>query len=539
MSAAAQYGNPVNVLREGAFEEKGHRAKLGNIIGATAVADLVKSTLGPKGMDKILQGQDGEVTVTNDGATILSKILVDNPAAKILVDVSKGQDAEVGDGTTTVCVLCGELLHEAEKLLEMKIHPQTIIDGYRAASKVALEAFLGGCFTNADDATRFREDLLNIARTTLSSKVLYVAKDHFAKLTVDAVMRIQGSTDLEAIHIIKKPGGGLRDSYVDDGFLLDKKIGVGQPRLFEKNVKVLVCNTALDTDKIKIYGARVRSQTYAGVAEIEEAERSRMRAKVERMIATGANVIINRQLIYNYPEQLFAERGIMAIEHADFDGIERLALALGADIVSTFDTESDSGFSAIRLGECDRVEEVMIGEDRLIRFSGLKAGAAAACTVVLRGASSHVLDEAERSLHDALAVVSQTVANRLTCYGGGCPEMRMALAVDNAALKTAGKKQLAIEAFARALRSVVGVIAENGGYDAADLVAQLRAAHIEGNAHAGLDMNRGAVGDMAAMGVVECAKVKKHAVQAAAEAAEMILRVDDILRAAPRQRQHE
>jgi T-complex protein 1 subunit beta len=339
---------------------------------------------------------------------------------------------------------------------------------------------------------------------------------------------------------------------VDTGFLLDKKIGVGQPKTI-KDARILVANTSMDTDKIKIYGARVRTNTLAGVAEIEEAEKDRMRAKVDRIAATGCNVFINRQLIYNYPEQLFAERGIMAIEHADFAGTERLALATGAHIVSVFPesttpstttatsssssstTESSSG---IILGHAAVVEEIMIGEDRLLRFSGLPGGSAA-CTVVLRGASTHVLDEAERSLHDALAVVSQTVANTLVCHGGGCPEMRMSIAVDKAAMETAGKKQLAMEAFGRALRNVVAVIAENGGYDASELVSQLRAAHIQGKAAAGLNMVKGTVGDMKEMGVLECAKVKRHAVQAAAEAAEMILRVDDVLRSAPRQRMQE
>uniref|UniRef100_A0A7S3PEH4 T-complex protein 1 subunit beta n=1 Tax=Aplanochytrium stocchinoi TaxID=215587 RepID=A0A7S3PEH4_9STRA len=522
--------DPVSILDAEAEVNKGENARLASFVGAIAIADLVKTTLGPKGMDKMLQSMDrsGDLNITNDGATILKSIHIDNPAAKVLVDMSKTQDDEVGDGTTSVVVLAGELLREAEKLVQQRIHPMTIVDGWRLATKAAREALIKSARDNGDDKEKFREDLLNIAKTTLSSKLLNKDKEKFANLAVDAVLRLGGSTDLNLIQILKMPGGSLEQSFLDEGFLLKKKIGVGQPREIH-NAKIMVANTPMDTDKIKIYGSRVKVDSMDKVAEIEEEEKRKMKAKVEKIKAFGINVFINRQLIYNYPEQLFADAGIMAIEHADFDGVERLACVTGAELVSTFDHPE-----LCTLGTAKCIKEVMIGEERLISFSGVKEGNA--CTVVLRGASTHVLDEAERSLHDALAVLSQTVRETRVTLGGGCAEMLMAKAVDDIVPQTSGKKSLAVEAFGRALRALPTTIADNGGYDSTELVAELRAEHYKGNSTAGLDMYQGCIGDMNELGIKESFKLKEHVLMAAAEAAEMILRVDDIIKCAPRRR---
>ncbi|CAD1471156.1 unnamed protein product, partial [Heterotrigona itama] len=497
--------NPVRILKNEAEEEKAEIARLSLFVGAIAIGDLVKSTLGPKGMDKILVAHGrsaGQVQVTNDGATILKNVGVDNPAAKILVDMSRVQDDEVGDGTTSVTVLAAELLREAEKLIDQKIHPQTIIVGWRSATNVAREALKNAAADNSADPERFREDLLNIARTTLSSKILSQHKEHFSKLAVDAVLRLKGSGNLSAIQVIKKRGGTLADSFLDEGFLLDKKPGVHQPQRVI-DARILIANTPMDTDKIK--------------------------DKVEKIIKHGCNVFINRQLIYNYPEQLFADANIMAIEHADFDGIERLALVTGGEIVSTFDHPD-----MVKLGKCDLIEQVMIGEDTLLRFSGVPLGEA--CTVIIRGATQQILDEAERSLHDALCVLSATVRESRIVYGGGCSEMIMACAVMKAAASTPGKEAVAMESFARALQQLPTVIADNAGYDSAQLISELRAAHNSGANTMGLDMEQGKVGCMKRLGITESWAVKRQVLVSAAEAAEMILRVDDILRAAPRKR---
>merc|ERR1719450_400001 len=363
----------------------------------------------------------GNTTVTNDGATILKSVWIDNPAARILIDISKTQDSECGDGTTSVVVLAAEMLRNAQTLVEAKMHPQVVIKGYRLALAAAREQLTKMAVDHGSDEKLFREDLLKIARTTLSSKLLKHEKEHFATLAVNAVLRLKGKPNLDYIQVIKKPGASLKDSFLEEGFILEKKIAVGQPKLRE-DCKILVANCQMDTDKIKIHGARVKVDSFEAVADIEKAEKEKMKAKVERICKHGCNVFINRQLIYNYPEQLFKENGVMSIEHSDFEGSERLAAVLGADIVSTFDNPEET-----KLGSCKKIEEVMIGEDKVIKFSGCEAGEA--CSIVLRGASSHILDEAERSLHDALAVLFQTVTETRVVHGGGSTEMAMSNAI--------------------------------------------------------------------------------------------------------------
>lgn len=350
----------------------------------------------------------------------------------------------------------------------------------------------------------------------------------FAKLAVDAVLRLRGSGELSAIQIIKKTGGTLEDSFLDEGFLLDKKPGVHQPKRIE-NAQILIANTPMDTDKIKVFGSSIKVDSMAKIADLELAEKEKMKDKVNKILNHKCNVFVNRQLIYNYPEQLFADAGVMAIEHADFDGIERLALVTGGEIVSTFDNPD-----LVKLGHCDVIEQVMIGEDILLRFSGVKLGEA--CTVVLRGATQQILDEAERSLHDALCVLAATVKESRVVYGGGCSEALMACAVFKKAVETPGKESLAIEAFGRALLQLPITIADNAGYDSAQLIAELRAAHVQGKITSGLNMNDGKVDCMKNLGITESFVVKRQVVLSASEAAEMILRVDNIIRCAPRRR---
>jgi T-complex protein 1 subunit beta len=312
-------------------------------------------------LDKILQhiGPDNHsISVTNDGATILSSVQVDNAAAKVLVDIAKVQDDEVGDGTTSVAVLAGELLRGAETLVNQRIHPQTICAGWRLAQVAALTALERHSMTmHMDDPVIFRADLVEIARTTLSSKLLTHEKEHFANLAVSAVMRLQGSSNLDHIQVLKISGGSLRDSYLEEGFLLPKEPGTGQPERMD-NCRILLANTSMDTDKIKIYGSRVKVDSMEKIASIEAAEKEKMKTKVEKILAHTVNgqpinCFINRQLIYNYPESIFAERNIMAIEHADFDGIERLAAVLGGDVVSTFDAPN-----SVTIGQCAVIEQV-------------------------------------------------------------------------------------------------------------------------------------------------------------------------------------
>jgi len=382
---------------------------------------------------------------------------------------------------------------------------------------------------NSADPVKFEEDLRNIAMTTLSSKLLLHDRKAFSELAVKAVLRLKGSGNLDYIKIIKKAGGTLTDSFIADGMILEKSISTGCAKRVE-NPRVLIANTPMDHDKIKIMGSKVKVDSMTAIAEIEEAEKMKMKAKVDRILAHKPDVFINRQLIYNYPEQLLAEKGVMVIEHADFDGVERLSAILGSDILSTFDDPEGA-----TLGTCDYIEEIMIGEDKVIKFSGCHRNEA--CTVVLRGSGSHILDEAERSLHDAICVLIAAVKNHRILYGGGNAEMRMSLAVEDLARTMTGKQALACEAFARALRQLPTIICDNAGYDSAELVTQLRSEIHSGKTSWGLNMYEGCTGDMDAMGVTEAFRVKEQALSSATEAAEMILRVDDIVRCAPRQRQ--
>ncbi|CAB39013.4 T-complex protein 1, beta subunit [Plasmodium falciparum Santa Lucia] len=523
-----------DVLKEGAQEDKGEIARLQYFVGAIAVGDLVKSTLGPRGLDKILtplniEGtRSHQHTVTNDGATILKSVWLDNPVSKILVDVSMQQDNKCGDGTTGVVVLAAEMLRNAEILVENKIHPQIICDGFRMALASAREALLDSCFCHDVDSELFKEDMLKIARTTLSSKLLTHEKEHFAELAVNAILRIKDNLNLDLIQIIKKTGGTIKDSYLEEGFILEKRIGINQPKSLS-NCKIMVANTPMDTDKIKIYGTKVNVHSFEDVQDLENEERLKMKNKVENIISHGCNVFINRQLIYNYPEQIFRENNVMTIEHSDFDGMERLANCLDAEIASTFEKDLN-----IKLGYCDKIEEIIIGEDKLVRFSGCKKNGA--CTIILRGASTHILEESERSLHDALAVLAETMKDNRVVLGAGCVEMLMSNAVDNLARTVEGKKSLAIEAYAKALRQIPTYILDNGGFDSSEIVSKIRAQHTKGNKYAGIDIEKGDVGNIMELGIYESYNSKLSQITSATEAVEMILRVDDIIKCAPRKR---
>lgn len=517
----------VQLLDSSADEERGEMARMSAFTGAMAICDLVKTTLGPKGMDKILQSLSNMDTInlTNDGATILKSIVIDNPAARLIVELSQAQDAEVGDGTTSVAVFAGQLLHEAEDLVGQGIHPQTIIQGWHSAVQVALKALEGSAHNNADNKEKFHEDLLKVARTTLNSKVLAMEREQFAQIAVEAIERLRDPSRIDAISIVKIPGGALKESELVDGLILKCEFGVGQPNKVE-DAKILIANTQMDADKIKINGAKIETDSPEQLAKIEAAERKKMLDKCEKIAAHHPTVFVNRQLIYNLPEQFFTEHKINSVEHADFAGVERLALVTGGDIVSTFDTPDK-----VTLGYAKTVETIMIGEDKLLRFTGCKEPATS--TIVLRGATTQILDEAERALHDALCVIASMMTEKRTVYGAGCSEILMASAVDEEARKTPGKVSLAMEGFARALRQIPTIIASNAGLDAPEIVASIRAAHAQGKTTYGLDINNRGIGDIEVLGITESFKVKRQVLISASEAAEQILRVDEIIKQAP------
>lgn len=485
------------------------------------IVNQIKSTLGPKGMDKILVSTSGDIKVTNDGITILKNLVSNSLALNIIKDICNVQDDEIGDGTTSVCCLIGELIIEAERLLSLQIHPQIIIKGFRLAAKESLRVINMNCFDHSDNSVLFCADLMDVARTTLNSKIIFPFREHFGRIAVKAVLKLKGSTNINQIQIIKKRGGSLRDSFLENGFIIEKKAGISQPKKV-KNAKILLANTSMDIDKIKIYGAKIRVKTLSKLAEIEVGEQKKILDKCKKIISHGINVFINRQLIYNRHERFLNEHGILTIEHADFEGIEKLSLATGAEIVSTFDQPSK-----IKLGECDMIEEIMIGEETMIRFGGCKNGDI--CSVVLRGSNTQILDEAERSLHDAICVLSQVIRDPRLVWGGGCIEARVSLALDYFSKKLPGKKRIVVKGFSRVMLHLPKTIAGNAGLDSMDVINRLKIAHENGHFSSCFDINSGKIKEAASLGLVECLKLKTQLIISAIEAAEMIIRIDSTI----------
>lgn len=520
--------NVFSHQNEGTQEERGDDAIRTLKAGTELVKSILQTTLGPKGMLKMMQGPNS-VTVTSDGATILKNLVVDNPAAKILIDSSMSQDWEEGDGTTSVAVLASLLIEEAYKL---KLHPIKIIAGYSLGlEKVKSKLDSLGCA--ATD-----EDLVNLAKTTICSKVLRCNLDLFSKICVEAVERLEGD-DMHLIQIIKV-SGKLEESFLSDGLILKKDQVIDEDAFFkdsknnnyeDKDIKVLIANTSLDTDKIKIFGAKVNVDSVAKLGEIEEAEKNKMKSKIEKICSLPFSIFVNRQLIYDYPFELFREKGVQAIEHADFDGVERLVKFLGGKIMSTFDSLSEQC-----LGTCTHVKNVVIGNERMIKFE--KRGRNAS-TIVLRGSSQEVLDEAERSVNDALCVLNKIRAEKKIIYGGGAVEMELSLALNEYSLEFSEKESESILAFANALQRIPVILSQNGGFDGDGIKAKMRSEHFGGNKTAGVDIKIGQVGCMKKLGVLESLRIKRRVIAAAVEVAQMILKCDGFIKCKPRERTRE
>ena len=520
---------------EGTYEERGDDAVRILKAGTELISSILQTTLGPKGALKMMQGPQS-VTVTSDGATILKNLVVDNPAAKILVDASISQDWEEGDGTTSVSVLASLLIEEAYKL---NIHPIKIINGYQ----LGLARISSRLEHLADPASD--EDLVNLAKTTICSKVLKCSLDLFSRICVDAVDRLDNG-DLSLIQVIKS-SGKLEESFLSDGFILKRNQTIEEGMIHGKQsvesgegqvktscpgkVKVLVANTSLDTDKIKVFGAKINVDSVSKLGEIEEAEKNKMRGKIDEICSIPFNVFVNRQLIYDYPFDLFREKNVQAIEHADFDGVERLVRFLGGKIMSTFDS-LDEGC----LGTCDQVKNVVIGNEQMIEFQ--KAGRGAS-TIVLRGSSQEVLDEAERSLHDALCVLKKIKSEKKILYGGGATDMELALCLNEYASELSGKESESIFAFSNALQRIPAILGRNGGFDGEEIKAKMRSEHFSGNKTAGINMSTGKVDCMKRLGVVESLRTKRRVIAAAVEVAQMVLKCDAFIKCKPRERTRE
>jgi thermosome len=525
-------GIPVLILKEGTQRSYGREALRNNILAAKVLAEMLKTSLGPRGLDKMLIDSFGDVTVTNDGATIVKEMEVQHPAAKLLVEIAKAQDAEVGDGTTSVVVLAGALLDKAEALLEQNIHPTLIIEGYTKAMNKALE-LLDKTAVPVD--VNNDENLRKIATTTIGSKYSGQGpeREKLVELAVNAIKIIaepkpEGgyNVDLDNVKIEKKKGGGLMDSMLVRGIVLDKEVvHPGMPKRVT-NAKIAVLDAPLEIQKPDIT-TKIRVTDVEQLDSFLEEETKIIKDMVEKIAATGANVVITQKGIDDVAQHFLAKKGILAVRRVKRSDVEKLARATGAKIVTSIrDLKPES------LGYAELVEERKVGNDKMVFIEGAKNPRSV--TILIRGANDMLLDEAERNLNDVLHGLRNIMREPKILGGGGAPEVELALRLREFAATVGGKEQLAIEAFADALETIPSVLAESAGMDPLDAVMQLRSLHSKGLKFAGVDVLNGKTADdMISVNVYEPLLVKKQVIKGAAEAAIALLKIDDLIAAAP------
>jgi thermosome len=516
---------PVLVLKEGTSRSTGREAQKNNIMAAKIVAETVKTTLGPCGMDKMLVSSFGDVAITNDGATIMKELDVQHPAAKMLVEVAKAQDNEVGDGTTTAVVLAGELLAKAESLLDKNVHPTVIIEGFKKASEKAQEVLekiaIPVCIT--DDET-----LREVAITSLASKGITVAAEHFAKLTVDAVKQVAEKVDdtfkadIDLIKIVKKHGKSLDETELVKGIVVDKEIASSQMPKFIDKAKIALLNSKLEIEKTE-FDAKINIESPDQMKLFLDEEERMLKEMADAVSKVGANVVFCEKGIDDMALHFLAKRGILAVKSVSSSDMEKLSRATGGKIIA-----SVKDLTAEALGKAKKVEEVKIGDDKLIYVRECKNPKAV--TIVIRGGSTHVIDEAERSLHDSLCVVRNAVEDAKIVAGGGAPEAEVAKNLRSYAIKVGGREQLAVEAFAEAVEAIPLTLAENAGLDPIDVMVALRAKHENpDNKYFGIEVTTGEIKSMLDLVVLEPLRVKQQVIKSATEAANMILKIDDLI----------
>mgnify|MGYP006277305951 len=515
---------PIIVLKEGTKRERGKNAQENNIAAARAISESVKSTLGPKGMDKMLVDSMGDVVITNDGATILKEIDVEHPSAKMIVEVAKSQDEECGDGTTTAVVLTGELLKEAGGLLDQNIHPTVINSGYQLAAKKAVEVLNELAI---DIKPNDKDSLLDIAKTSMASKSASSEKDVLAEVVVDAVTKVaekrgkETLIDLDNIQIQKKQGGGISNTEIIDGIILDKeRVHEGMPTQI-KNAKIALINAAFEVKKTEV-DARIQIQDPTQLQAFLDEEESMIKKMVEKVKKSGANVLICQKGVDDIAQHFLAKEGIYVVRRAKKSDMEKLAKATGAKIVANLD-----GLTSADLGKAGTVEERKIGDDKMTFVTDAKNPKAV--SILLRGSTEHVTDELERALHDALSVVKVALEDGKMTPGGGAASIAISMALREYAPSVGGREQMAIEAFADAVEIVPKTLSENAGLDPIDMMLEIRNAHNKGQKNAGINVLKGKVDDMIKQKVIEPLRVSLQEVLAASEAATMILRIDDVI----------
>jgi thermosome len=514
-------GTPIYILREGSERTAGRDAQRSNIMAAKAVAGAVRTTLGPKGMDKMLVDTMGDVVITNDGVTILKEMDIEHPAAKMMVEIAKTQDQEVGDGTTTAVVLAGELLKQSEALLEQQIHPTVIAAGYRAAADKALEILKGLAITvSAKD-----EDLLRkIAVTAMTGKGSQSARDELAVMAVQAVRSVvdeDGTVDTDNITVEKKVGGGITDSVLVSGVVIDKdRLHPSMPKSVS-GARIALLNAAVEIEKTEV-DAKIQITSPNQLQAFLDQEENMLKDMVDRISATGANVLFVQKGIDDLAQHFLAKAGIYTVRRVKKSDMEKLARATGGRVVTSIHEISKDD-----LGKAGLVEERKVSDEKMTFVEDCDNPKSV--SIILRGGTEHVVDELDRAMEDALRVVGVAVQDKLLVAGGGAPEVELALRLRAYASTVGGREQLAIESFADAMEVIPKTLAENAGLDQIDTLVALRSAHEKGMKTAGLDMDTGKPVDMLKLGVVEPLRVKTQAISSATEAAVMILRIDDVI----------
>ncbi|MCJ7455688.1 TCP-1/cpn60 chaperonin family protein [Candidatus Bathyarchaeota archaeon] len=521
-------GQPVFVLKEGSSRSRGRDAQRSNMTAARIVAEVVKSTLGPRGMDKMLVDSLGDVTVTNDGATVLDEIDVQNPAAKMMVEVAKTQDDEVGDGTTTAVVIAGELLKRAEALLDDDIHPTVIVSGYKKAAEKAMQVLSEISIPVEPDD---KATLKKVAMTAMHSKGLGAAREHFADISIEAIKLIaekrgtDWTADIDNIQLTKKEGKSLLDTELIRGIIVDKEVvHPGMPKAV-KNAKIALLDCALEIEKTEI-SAEIRINDPTQMKAFLDEETKMMKEMVDKIKAAKANVVLCQKGIDDTTQHFLAKEGILGVRRIKKSDMDKLARATGGKVVTNLVDlkESDLGLAGL-------VEERKLGDDKMVFIEGCKNPRSV--SILIRAGLERLVDEAERSLNDSLSVVADVVTKNRVVAGGGAIESELARRLKEYAIKVGGREQLAIEAFADSIEVIPRTLAENAGLDPIDIMVDLRSSHEKkGGLWMGVDVFKGGAKDMLKSGVLEPLKVKEQAIKSATEAASMILRIDDVIAAA-------
>ncbi|AAK39757.1 t-complex protein 1 beta SU (nucleomorph) [Guillardia theta] len=484
------------------------------------IVQSLSTTLGPNGKDKILIDNEGHINTTNDGATILKNIKSNTIASLILKDVCSVQDLELGDGTTTICCLIGEMLREAENLMNQNIHPHSIIEGYRISAKIVIDILRKSSFDNSFNYDIFLADLLDIAKTTLMSKFISNYCETFSRISLSVILKLKGNLNRGRINILKILGGSLKDSYLDNGILIEKSFGIGQPKKL-LNARIMILNCSLDSDKIKIYGAKVKVKKLSQMAQIELSENKRLLDKCKKILNHGINVVVNRQLIYDKQERFFTDHGIISIENADFEGIEKLSLAVNSEIASSFDD-----IKKIKIGKADLVEEISIGSKNFVRFSGFENNGIG--TIVIRGSTDEILDEAERALNDTLCVLINSLKNSRFVWGAGCCELKASRILQDISKNFDFEYSKCLNSFARALMSIPTIIAYNSDIDIKNLVKNIPLECYDLSSDSCLDLKNSKLGNARNLGIIEPLKLKIFTILSATEAVEIFIRINKI-----------